>query len=164
MLVSGKKIYAASDSLASCDDFTISIKTEKVFRNKNYIIGYAGAIRHGQLIRRISKQIEKIEIEYIPDIIFDTLKDGKCILDKDVEFQLIIGNKGNLYGVDNMFQLIEFGDNYHSIGSGSFFALGVLYSLNDEKIDPLTKVIKSIEAAIKFSPSVGGDIKTMVFP
>jgi len=97
---------------------------------------------------------------FIPALrLFFKENDIKIPDDDDNNAGFIVGVKGRVYEIDiSDFQCIEYEEV--SIGSGSGYAYGSLYSTKD--YEPLDRIRQGIEAAIKYSPSCQGPIDILI--
>lgn len=145
-------------------------KDHKVFKiSPDYLIGYAGSFRFGQLIRYKfippGKPEGKDDYEFLVtdwmDALRTVLKDsGFTKVDDNVESfedsSALIGYNGKLYGLAADLQIGELLLPYASIGCGSDFALGSFetgWKLS-KRISPRKRIQLALEAASTFSAGV----------
>jgi ATP-dependent protease HslVU (ClpYQ) peptidase subunit len=158
------KIYMGADSagVADCD---VRIRSdEKLFLNKNMLIGYTGSYRTGQLLRfslKIPTQSNKNDYEYMCTSFIDSvskiLEEKKCATIENNEIrtdEFLVGYKGKLYRVENDLQVGIKLANYDACGSGENYALGSLYAMAEYDFTPEERVLKALETAHEFSCGV----------
>ena len=160
-----KKVTIGGDSAGvSGLDVTIR-KDEKVFRNGDFIIGCTSSFRMIQLLRFSFKppKIKKDDIyeymctDFINEVRSCFKKGGYLQKYSDGDEKggtFLVGYKDRLFTIENDFQIGENLNGISSIGCGSSFALGCLYTLDGEKIDTKKKILKSLETASFFSGGV----------
>lgn len=166
-LVHNNKVYIGGDS-AGVAGFSLQIRAdEKVFKKKNFIYGFTSSFRMGQLIRYKFKEPDFYTDYDIDEYLHNQYLDGliKCFKDnqfaqiKDSEIyggHFLMGFKGGLYHIQSDFQIAKCITNYNSVGCGEDIALGCLYGIKDQDLDPQTKIIIALEAAENFSAGVRG--------
>jgi 20S proteasome alpha/beta subunit len=162
-------IYIGTDS-AGTSGYNITIRNdEKVFHVYNFLIGFTGSFRMGQLLRYSLKVKEKTETqtdhEYMcttfVDSVRECLKKGGYLIKKDEEEVgglFIVGFNKKLYRIERDFQVGIHKDPYICIGCGEEYALGSLDTqfklFHYDEIKP-TKLIKTaLETATKYSNAV----------
>jgi ATP-dependent protease HslVU (ClpYQ) peptidase subunit len=161
-------VWVGGDSGAFKEDEISQRSCEKVFYNGDFLIGFSGSFRVGQLIKYSFspppiKDPENIMRYFVVDFI-DSLKE--CLRSKGNlktnesgeechECDIIVAYKDKVVSIESDFNVGDHLDNYISIGSGALYALGALSAI--EEIDNLTpeqKILKSLFASEKHSPSV----------
>ena len=160
-LVHKKKVYLASDGLASTEDGdTRPINAVKLFRKGSYLLGYAGSIRIGQIIQRGTFKLPT-KIWGWPDIIREQITKKGAITKDDAQADaqtsnFVIGYKGKLYEMLSDFQMNEINKKgYTAIGAGSTIALGSLYTTADLDWEPEDRLYKALNAATEFARACG---------
>ena len=147
------------------DSYTLVSSTRpKIFSIGQYLIGYAGNSGIGQAIvynfvppvLKSNKIDEHMLTSFIPSLrSFIKESDIKISDNEDDTTGLIIGIKGGVYEVDlSDFQCVEYDEI--SIGSGSAYAYGSLYTSKD--LPAKARVEKAIQSAINYSPTCQGPI------
>jgi len=161
------KIHMAADSLATSDDGDCRFRADKkIFKNKNYLIGFTGSPRAGQILMP-RYWTPPTSIYDFPDSIREHYKDKgcmNCIEGTDAAgVNLLIGQKGCLYEILIDFQLAELVEPYSAIGTGKCHALGSLYLSDKLGLIDRRKPYEILEYAIKaaeyFCSSVGGKVE-----
>jgi ATP-dependent protease HslVU (ClpYQ) peptidase subunit len=161
-----KKIYMGGDRCLSDYESSFYMPTTdpKIFKKDNMVIGYAGSVRMGKVIKydfeppkSNVRNLEKyMNIDFI-NALRECLERNNLKLDSvspernDVA-DLIIGMRGRIFIVEDDWQVTEHTYDYLSIGSGSPYALGSLHSTAD--LPPNERVEKALKAADQFSITV----------
>jgi len=163
------KIWIGGDSAASGDGTVILRKDEKVFKRDQFLYGYAGSFRLGQLLRYKfnppTKRSKRQDIyEYMVSEWMDSLR--KCLKDsgytkildenhEEIEASFLVGYKGRLFIVDEDLNVGETLHSYIAIGSGEPYALGSLNTTDKIKnMDPEKRIQLALEAAAEMSTGV----------
>ena len=123
------------DSLGSADDLSkIRRADKKVFIRNGMLLGVAGSYRMRDVIRYVMPNIEPLKegqdlTEYIVTEYISTLR---AVLKevgyeiKEFDAYILIGFMGELFVVEEDFQVGTFFNDFYSIGSGSDFAMGAM--------------------------------------
>ena len=165
-LVEDGKVYIGGDS-AGCSGYDIRIRKDpKVFINGNFIFGFTSSFRMGDILKySFTPPYHKPEIDdykylctdWIDEVI-KTFKDkgfARINLNEVSGGIFLFGYKGNLYRVDNDFQIGQNSFNYDACGCGEYYALGALKSTEQFKLlQPKERIRIALEAAFYFSAGV----------
>jgi len=163
------KVYIGVDSLATDYEynFCFEIKEDKVFINDNFLIAFCGNPRIGQILKPNIWIPETDDIYVLAESIREQIKERGALIHSDrllegMEATLLVGHNGRLFEIGGSFQVTEPVVSYHAIGSGGQYALGALHAIkSNKKLTPKERIVRALEAASFFSPSVGGKIKIM---
>lgn len=170
-LVENGTIYMGADSLASdvVGTAIVGRSDEKVFVNGDVIMGFCGSFRVGQLLRHafeVPEQPKKhgddmayMVIDFVDAI--RTLQKEKGSMKKEDEEEshpasLLVGYNGNLYAIEEDFDVGRPQDNYYAIGAGSQLAFGVMYATKDLGWDPKKRITVALEAATTYNNACRG--------
>lgn len=147
------------------DSYTLVSSTQpKIFDCGHYVIGYAGNTGIGQAIchnfscppsktMKIDRYMATVFIPQLRSFVKDN--DIKIPDNDDDNAGFIVGIKGKVYEIDLAdFQCVEYAEV--SIGSGSSYAYGSLYSTIGKH--PLDRINEALNAAIIYSPTCQGPI------
>jgi len=160
-IVSNGVIHLAGDSACVTGiDITIR-KDKKVFENGEFVIGFSGSFRMGQILKYdfIPPKIKDSDLMsymvrmFVPAVL-------KCFNDKGVNYQesdgcFLVGVRGCLFSIDSEFQIGENLCGYAAIGCGESYAYGSLFtSSEDHTLNPEWRLQKALEAAAEFSGGV----------
>ena len=163
-----KSIHMGGDSQTT-SEYAIHLRKEpKVFFNGEFLIGYSGSVRFGQVLRFSFKPPEHPEgistYKYMCTLFMDTLRqclrDGGCLrivdeIEESEESNFLVGYRGHLFYVDSDFQVGEYHDDYAACGHAREYALGSLFTTG-RMTDVTNRVKIALEAANRFSACVGG--------
>lgn len=159
----------AAERGASDDDTIMALTTPKIWKTGPYVFGYAGTL-DGERMRynfkptapTTTKDIDKfMQTSFIKQL-RAFYNEWWVDTSKDADLGLIIGVKGNIYEHNAIdMSLSKFTGDYLSIGSGSGFAYGSLYT--SEHLPPQDRVITAVHAAINFSTSCMGPVDFIEF-
>ena len=156
------KVYIGADS-ASVGGWEVkATRLRKVFQRSRFLIGYTGSFRMGQLLQHqltVTPQNGESDEEYMVckfvEAVRTCLKDGgfaKVENNVDEGGQFIIGFNGQLYLVDDDFQVNSMAQGFYAVGCGRGYALGAMKVLND--LPPKQRIRKALETAAYFSGAV----------
>lgn len=159
----GKKVYMGGDSAAvEVETSLVSSRVEpKVFIRGDYIIGYSGSFRFGKVVeyscslpRPDYKDIHKFMNTEFVNAIRESTEENKLENSEEKDSaELLIGLHGHIFELNSDWHVGEDSNNFNSIGSGSSFALGSLYSTKRIK-DSRSRVKLALDASAAFSPYV----------
>lgn len=156
-----KGVYIGGDSAGISGDEISTRSDKKIFRNGHFIMGFTSSFRMGQLLQyKLDPPIQDPEIddyEFLVTYFIDSVR--QCFIDNGYgnvssnEFgQFMFGYNGKLYYVDEDLQLGTDANNYMSLGCGSPYALGSLFSTKGKSTK--TRIKTALEAAAEFSTGV----------
>ena len=155
------KIYMGSDSFATTSDGERRpIIANKLFFNKEYLIGFTGSIRTGQAIRPHYFDPPNSILDF-PDALREHLYEKGCVLNSEEHGQIqgsnfLIGWRGKLYEILLDFQMNETDGDCNTIGAGATFAFGSLYTTKFiKKISPNKRIALALEAASFYTTTCG---------
>ena len=158
-LLNDGKIYMGSDGIATTEDGERRpIICNKMFTNKDYLLGFTGSVRHGQVIG--PKFFDPPESVYdLPDAMREQFKEKGAALTVDTGQEMhscnfLVGHKGRLFEILIDFQMNEIRGDFTAIGSGGTYAMGSLFATKKWK-SPEKRVINSLEAATEYDSSCG---------
>jgi ATP-dependent protease HslVU (ClpYQ) peptidase subunit len=158
-LLNNGKLYMGSDGVATTDDGEKRpILCNKIFRNKEYLIGFTGSVRHGQLLGPRYFNAPS-NIYDFPEAIRGKFVDSGAILSTDTGQQVhssnfLVGYKGRLFEILIDFQLNEIMGNFTAIGSGAPYAMGSLFASKKWK-SPEKRIVNALDAASEYDGSCG---------
>ena len=166
-IVSHNEVWIGADSLGTTEDGDVKLRNcNKIFRNGEYLISFAGSVRGGQILFPKYFKPPK-DIWDFPDSLRVQCERKGClgIAESQVSIQAcnyLIGFQGKLYEISMDFQMSEITD-YASIGAGSPYAYGALHALDSLKdelynLTPVQRIKKALMAACEFHTSTGEPI------
>ena len=156
-LVHNGKVYIGVDSIAvNANDGGFSlIKEPKVFTRGQFIIGYVGSFRIGQLLRhqvkigRASKDINKYLCTTFINRLREALKD-ESFMNEDgmLAGNVLIGVQGRLFTVYGDWAVVESLSGYDAIGVGTHYCLASLYTTADSEMTPEERVLMALKSTV----------------
>ena len=159
-IVNKGKVWMGADSYASMESGERRrIICNKIFINPPYLIGYVGSVRVGQTLKPEYFKPPENVFDFPDKIIKQFEKKGCLGIDsEDQTFKhgsnfLIAIPDGKLFEILVDFQMNEIKD-FTSIGSGSAFALGSLYTTRKKK-DPRKRIMTALEIAAVYDTHTG---------
>lgn len=156
-------LWIGGDSAVSSDNLVQTIADPKVWKRGQFIIGFAGSLRVGQIIKykmKIPPFNKRPPTEYMVTGFVDAMRKAlknsgaarKESQEEAQENQFLIGFKGRLFEIDEAYGVCEINDEYIAIGSGTEYALGSLYTTKSK--NPEKRIKAALEAASYFSEGV----------
>lgn len=164
------KVYIGADS-AGVADWDMNIRAdEKVFKNGECLFGFTSSFRMGQLLRykfkipdKPQNMTDKVFINTLfIDEIRKCLKDGgymKITDNREKGGEFIVGYNGNIYQIQNDFQIALPADLLAACGCGASYAKAVMYITKN--LSPQNRIRKALQTAEHFSAGVRGPYKIM---
>ena len=159
------KVWLASDSRTSGDNFIFPEKSIKIVRHGAWLLGLSGPSRFAEW-QNGSEEFETIEgvrdsmIEHVRSVAKDS--GGEVGDAQHWNVALLAAKQGHLWvvGSDGSIWQPEWG--FAAIGSGYPYAYGAahaLFACSDDHVDPETLVRAAVEAAICFCADCGGPVQ-----
>lgn len=153
-------VYMGGERGLSDGNVIVSMSRPKVNIKQDWVFGYAGDIGIGQFLNTIDLPIVKPNDDpynlIIDNIIYSLHEkiDG-FIKNDEVEADFLIGCQGRLFELNtSSWGVAEVQES--SIGSGSSYAFGSLYTSIDK--EPIERIGLAIGAAITYSPTCQGPV------
>lgn len=167
----------ADTQVCHTSHFSKSHGYEKVFENKDFLIGVTGDVYAANLLRHVwappSRETEQTDLEYLHKTVVPDLRklfkdnghlythDGKEMITETI----LLAYDKRLYTVSSDFCILECLRGYEAIGCGGDYALGVCYALRrDEKRARRSTVEEKITCAILAAAefSMGVDARVVI--
>ena len=156
-------LYIGGDSAVSSDNLVQTMADPKVWKKGQFIIGFAGGLRVGQVIKykmKIPPINERKPTEYMVtgfvNAMRKTLKVSGAarenMKEEEQENQFLVGYNGRLFEVDEAYGVCEVGDEYIAIGCGTEYALGSLHATKGQP--PEKRLTAALEASAYFCEGV----------
>jgi hypothetical protein len=159
-ITDGKRIVVGSDSAGSSpDNPEIHIAdVAKVFATGEYLVGYCGSYRAGQLARwemewpeppEPGANLERFFTRVVIKALRHALRDAEPGFTQELPrtAQFLIGLRGHLFTIGNDFSAVKRKDPWLAIGSGRNAAYGALHVLAGLEFDLEEKVRRALAAA-----------------
>lgn len=161
-VVENGKIWMGADTRASTECGEIRpIVCKKIFRNGDYMIGYVGSVRGGQILYPNFFKPPK-DIWDLPDKIIEQCTTKGCLASEENQTSMqtcnyLIGYQRKLYEILVDFQMSEIPETT-SIGSGSSYAMGSLYTTSrmKDEFTPEMRIQLALEAAAEYNANTSG--------
>lgn len=159
----GKGVMMASDSCAGRYYQAQSVVAPKVKMVGEFLIGYAGSFRVGQIMHSAfsaTKFNEKNDLEwhlvnvFVPEFMESLEKNGAVSKSDEVwsmEAEVLVAHGRRIFGIYGDFGVLEYDDEFAAVGCGEDWARGALFALRDQKIPAKQKLTLALEAATKYS-------------
>lgn len=132
-------------------------KDSKIFQNGDYLIGFAGEVRGGQILKPVFWKPPKDIVYFGEAARIQFNEKGCCHKSQDGTDEtgtgFLVGWKGRLIQITSDFQVAEYEDGYASIGTGAAYSLAVLYHTKHQ-LDPIKRLQEAQECASYFSAAV----------
>jgi hypothetical protein len=163
------KVSIGADSLGSNTLMQKTVRLdEKVFKNGEMLFGFTNSFRMGQILRysfilpdRIEglSDMEYLVAHFVPSLIECYEVNGFLKKGEGLEYsggQFLLGYRGNLYNIDEDFQVGIPAIDYDALGCGGDIALGSLHTTGklDKTITPAKRITLALEASTEHSAGV----------
>jgi len=164
------KVWMGGDSASVSDDGDHDlVATEKVFKRGEFLYGFAGCWRTGQVLRHIFKEPARpnrkslSDLDYLVGHWIDAWRELLATRGIHKTFEtgasgqyatLLLGYRGTLYQIEQDHAVLTPRDGIFAIGSGSDFALGALHVMPSKP--PALRVRMALQASERYSGSVRG--------
>lgn len=141
------QIIMASDSGSIDTDSMFIMKRadqKMIIRDNRFLIGFAGSYSHGQKVLTNYMPPQNVSMtpsKYMRTDFIDGLKE--LIDEKTMEASFLIGYSGELFWIQEDFQVAEITYDYMAIGSGYELALGSLFSTEGSTEFRLTTALRA---------------------
>ena len=159
------RVWIGGDS-AGVQDLDLRVrKDEKVFVTGEYVMGFTSSFRMGQLLRYTLKveacPSDQRRHAFMSTVFIDAVR--KCLGDggfrtKKDELEsggtFLVGVAGELYEIDDDFQVGQLHENFAAIGCGQFYAIGALAAFAHIKLHPRERLRRALGIAEKYSTAV----------
>jgi ATP-dependent protease HslVU (ClpYQ) peptidase subunit len=163
-VVEGDRVFMGGDS-AGIAGYALTVRADqKVFRNGDFLMGFCGSFRMGQLLRYAfappkhprRTDVYRYMVTTYVDSVRDTLKKGGFARKKEdveeIDGSFMVGYRGRLFVVDEDYQITETVDGFAAIGCGQEIAQGALCVT--QGMDPRKRVRAALDAAERYSAGV----------
>ena len=166
----------ADSAGVNVDTFDIRIRDDsKVFAigqdNTQMLLGFTSSFRMGQLLRfslKVPTQPKGIDnyqylCTYFIDSVRTCLSNGgytRIECNQEVGGTFLLGFNGSIYTIDQDFQVGISNPNVDAVGSGSYYALGSLYTTQKIK-DPQKRIKIALQAASTYNAGVRPPFRIM---
>lgn len=158
-------IYIGGDRAAVGGSNIETASAPKIFRKKDFIYGFAGSFRQGQVLQYVLEEpannrkhvMEYLLKDYIPMIRLTFEDEGILITESETNEEsidsFILAYRDTLYIIDEDLHVNTFECKYLSIGIGSEYAIGSLHTTRRHK-KTKNRIDKALKAASAHCPGV----------
>jgi ATP-dependent protease HslVU (ClpYQ) peptidase subunit len=160
-IIDNGKIFMGADSFATTGEGERRpIIANKLFFNKEYLIGFTGSVRTGRLLGPDYFN-PPAKIEEFADASREHLYEKGCVLVSEEHGQIqgsnfLIGYQGSIHEMLIDFQMNEVNEDSDAIGAGANFAFGSLFTTRKSmSITPQGRIMMALSAASHYTTSVG---------
>lgn len=164
-LVEGDRIFMGGDSAGICEDYSLTVRADqKVFHNGEFMVGFSGSFRMGQLLRyafmppkhpRKQDLYQYMVLDFVDGVRECLKKGGFAHKQNEVEAidgGFLVGYRGRLFNIDEDYQVGEPVDGFAAIGCGAAIAQGALFV--SQGTEPRKRVRAALEAAERYCGGV----------
>lgn len=154
-----------ADSAGVTPSLRLSARNDKkIFRNGDFLIGFCGSFRAGQLLRYSFKPPRRFHDRDVEEFMATSFVDEvrKCYREggtmrkdheeEEVNSSFLVGYENRLFHIEADFQVGESLHNFDACGCGADLALGNLLATGDRK--PEQRIRSALEAAETYSAGV----------
>lgn len=167
-IIENKKVIIGGDS-AGVAGLSIHIRKDtKVFETGPFIMGFTSSFRMGQLLMSSTfkpphQKESQSDYDFMVTTFIDSIKEcfnkgGYSQKYKDGDDKggcFLVGYKGELYMIEDDYQVVKTYDNYMAVGCGDNIAEGAMFALNNNKsLSGVEKLEIALSAASHFSGGV----------
>ena len=159
------KVHIGGDSCGIDGLDVVVRKDKKVFRNGEFVFGFASSFRMGQILQY---EFDPPEVNYddlmvymvktfIPYLRYVFKEGAYTSIESSKEHggSFLVGGRGRLFNIQRDFQVGENLCGYMAIGCGEAYALGSLHATDlDKNLDPEWRLEQALQAASTFSGGV----------
>lgn len=166
-VVEDRTVWLGGDS-AGVGGLSMQTRSDpKVFKSGEFVLGYTTSFRMGQILEHHLVAPQPFEGEAgMPYMVKRFVPAVKTLL-KEHGFQesqngrdsggtFLVGYRGELYEIEDDYQVARVMQSYHAVGCGRDLALGSLFTTSDFAWSPKVRIRKALEAAAEFSAGVRG--------
>jgi ATP-dependent protease HslVU (ClpYQ) peptidase subunit len=171
-------VYMAGDGIGVGSDGSVQPRrNKKVFTTGEFVIGYAGSYRVGQVIEhqfvppsldRSSGSLQSYMVSFFIPALMEAMANHSGVASDDASnpfgANLLVGVRGMLFGIESDYQVSEPDSKFWAIGAGADLCLGAMSALvgNDgdwvssKDVPNPTKILgDALSIAARFDTSVG---------
>lgn len=167
VLIGGDSLESDAYASAEGDSYVLQRNDEKVFVLGEFVVGFCGSYRVGQLIRYSFKpnspkanddNIMSYMVNEFINVLRTTMEQHGTLKtvegEESFDAQLLVGWQNRLFVIGDDFNVGIMKDEWCAIGSGSQFALGSLHTTSEleDQISTDERIKHALRAASMYSP------------
>lgn len=168
--VENNSVYIGSDSIVTAGEAIVYPNYQKVFLNRNLIIGVVGSVSISDVVKDILKKppyalggstSSSVLLDEFPNLFKNMATDKGLIQTSDLvegmtfpyfDGELLISNGQSLFRLHSTFDISEIAEPYCAIGRGDDVATGVMFSRSTPTVtDPEDILFSALAAAYRYS-------------
>lgn len=161
------KVYIGADSMSAAGWNQRQTKLRKVFRVGEFLIGYTSSFRMGQILQyhlevrpqEENEPDERYMVVAFVEAVRDCLKaKGYSKVDNNIETGgfFVVGYKGEVYHINDDYQVNHYVDGLVTEGCGAPFALAAMVALAEYIPDPRERLLSALKITEQLSNGVIG--------
>ncbi len=160
-------VFMGGDS-AGVAGLSLQVRNDaKVWAKNGFVFGFTSSFRMGQLLRFTFKPpVHHADIDDYEYMVSDFIEAVRACLTKGGYAEtkdkvesggtFLVGYKGEIYLIEDDYQVGMMHDDYAAVGCGHAYAKGSMYALRMYKLNPEEKLTIALEAAENHSAGVRG--------
>jgi len=161
-------IHIGGDSFGSDGHAGVILAEPKIFQIGEFIIGYCGSFRMGQILQYQfeppSREEGQTDMSYLITSFIDhfryTLEQTRFFTKEEpLEEKMgpcVLGYRGEVYVLQDDLAILHVVDDFVSVGSGGEVANAVLYATREIELDPASRLVLALDTAAYQLTSVRG--------
>lgn len=158
----GKTVWMGGDSAGTAGNFNQRIRADKkVFVKGEFIIGFCGSFRMGDLLKYTLQLPEANDVSdpdaFMVNQFVDSLRN--CLEEESKKGgekllpSILVGFRGRLYNIESDYQCGRPEDGYDAVGSGSSVAVGAMHG-SRHLTSPRKRITDALAAAARNDAAV----------
>ena len=168
-------VHIGGDSLGSDGHGGIVLAEPKIFQLGEFLIGYCGSFRMGQIIQYQfeppAREEGQADMTYLTTAFIENVRytlEATRFFNKDESIEekmgdFVVGYRGEVYVVQTDLAIIHGVDDFVSVGSGSEVANAVLYATRGLELPPENRLALALDTAAYQITSVRGPFHYMSY-
>lgn len=164
-LVKGDTVWIGGDSAGTSSTMHQRVRADKkVFIRGEFIFGFCGSFRMGQLLQytlKLPKHPKGVsDFKYLVNEFIDAVREcltveNKKITNKDDRLYpyFLFGYRGLLYGVQGDYQVSKPEEGFDAVGSGADVAIGAMHASVKVR-DPKKRITQALQASARNNAAV----------
>jgi len=151
-------VWIGGDSAGTAGNMHQRVRADKkVFIKGEFIIGFSGSFRMGQLLRHSLVPPEHVQgQDDLNYLVNDFVIAVRTCLEKEPEDaapRFLFGYRGKLYGMQGDYQVAQPEDDFDALGSGGDVAIGALYASKSTR-ETEKRLTQALEASARNNAAV----------
>ncbi len=168
-------VHIGGDTFGSDGHSGVILAEPKIFQLGEFIIGYCGSFRMGQILQYQfeppAREEGQSDMSYLitsfVDVFRGTLEMTRFFgKDEPLEEKMgdcVIGYRGEVYVLQEDLAIVHVVDDFVSVGSGGEVANAVLYATREIALDPASRLMLALDTAAYQLTSVRGPFHYLTY-